>query len=394
MILFFDTETNGLPKNYKGKIEDLNNWPRIIQLAWAQFDDDGNLIQQACDLIRPDGWTIPNEKFWIDNGFYTAHSEVFGIAIGTALEKFIARFNESETIVAHNMEFDYPIVFAELIRAGMTVSNEPAKVCTMKSTTDLCCIPGPYGFKWPKLVELHQHLFNAEFDGAHDALNDVLACAKCFFELKKRKFIQLGTQSTIQYSNIKKIHNLDFETYLGLPGFSHSFLKNERNGSTEEFKETDKIIVGKLVDSILTEPEKADMSHPFYPMAKSIAHKITQAFGQFISKFEKQVSFTAELTFEGHVMKTTCRLDYLFPGHSVIDLKVTDSKDIDALIRFMGYENQTWNYANVAQVKKRYIMIYSRPLKETFMKDLGVLPLRNQFWETKVLKFGKPLVAA
>jgi hypothetical protein len=37
MYLFFDTETTGLPKNYKAPVTDLNNWPRLVQLAWLFY---------------------------------------------------------------------------------------------------------------------------------------------------------------------------------------------------------------------------------------------------------------------------------------------------------------------------------------------------------------------
>ena len=37
-----------------------------------------------------------------------------------------------------------------------------------------------------KLMELYRILFNEEFTGAHDAMADVTATMKCFFELKKR----------------------------------------------------------------------------------------------------------------------------------------------------------------------------------------------------------------
>jgi DNA polymerase III epsilon subunit-like protein len=60
----------------------------------------------------------------------------------------------------------------------------------MRSSTSFCRIPGgPRGYKWPKLQELHQALFSVEFDAAHDAVADVRACAKCFFELKRRGVI-------------------------------------------------------------------------------------------------------------------------------------------------------------------------------------------------------------
>ena len=60
----------------------------------------------------------------------------------------------------------------------------------MLSATDYCQLPGRYGFKWPTLQELHSTLFNESFDGAHDALSDVRACARCFFELKFRKIVE------------------------------------------------------------------------------------------------------------------------------------------------------------------------------------------------------------
>ncbi|KAF0237889.1 MAG: DNA polymerase III subunit [Prolixibacteraceae bacterium] len=44
MYLFFDTETTGLPKNWKAPVTDLNNWPRLVQLAYLLYDSDGNQI--------------------------------------------------------------------------------------------------------------------------------------------------------------------------------------------------------------------------------------------------------------------------------------------------------------------------------------------------------------
>lgn len=198
----------------------------------------------------------------------------------------------------------------------------------------------------------------------------------------------------IAYRNIRRYDNLEFSKYTELRGYSHSFLKTEVFGNTPEFKETDKVIVGRLVDSILTDPGKADMLHLLYPIARSIAQKIKTAFGVFIKRFETQISYTAEMVFEAHVLHTTGRIDFLLPGHAVIDLKVTHAKDVHGLIKFMGYENQLWNYANLAGVKKKYIMIHSVPLKETFMIDLGIVSPRSEFWEAKILKFGLPAIAA
>jgi len=59
----------------------------------------------------------------------------------------------------------------------------------MMGSVNYCAINGPYGFKYPKLTELHQKLFNTRFDGAHDALADITATVKCFWEMKKRGLI-------------------------------------------------------------------------------------------------------------------------------------------------------------------------------------------------------------
>jgi DNA polymerase III epsilon subunit-like protein len=80
-------------------------------------------------------------------------------------------------------------VKAELIRSAMShieLGERGIKMtCTMFSSTAHCAIQGSRGNKWPKLEELHQKLFGEGFEGAHDALVDVQACARCFFELKR-----------------------------------------------------------------------------------------------------------------------------------------------------------------------------------------------------------------
>ncbi|HEY1044986.1 MAG TPA: 3'-5' exonuclease [Bacteroidia bacterium] len=191
--LFFDTETNGLPKDWKAPVSSVDNWPRIIQLAFAVFNEQGEIIHKYCALIKPDNWVIPNEKFWIDNGYSTEKSLELGIPILEAINEFNSYLSNCTHLIAHNMAFDEKIVGAEYIRLNLKSETKPIKVCTMQSSTNFCKIPNQNGyasFKWPKLEELHNVLFKTSFDGAHDALNDVIACAKCFFELKRLEVIK------------------------------------------------------------------------------------------------------------------------------------------------------------------------------------------------------------
>ena len=52
MYLFFDTETTGLPKNWKAPVTDVNNWPRMVQLAWETYDVQGNLLARNNHIIK------------------------------------------------------------------------------------------------------------------------------------------------------------------------------------------------------------------------------------------------------------------------------------------------------------------------------------------------------
>lgn len=196
MYLIFDTETTGVPKNYKAPMADLDNWPRVIQLAWAMYDENHQLVASRCDLIKPDGWVMPQERFWIENGFSQFQSLKEGIAISVALDHFIEALEKCRYLIAHNMKFDHNIVGAEMLRLGMSTGYKIQKICTMESTTSLVAICNNYGgFKWPKLEELHVYLFRSNFEGAHDAGYDVAATAKCFFELVNRKVITLNHES-------------------------------------------------------------------------------------------------------------------------------------------------------------------------------------------------------
>jgi hypothetical protein len=192
------------------------------------------------------------------------------------------------------------------------------------------------------------------------------------------------------YNKITRYESLPFNEYLKLPGISHSFLKQQKNGITPVFNMTDNIRLGSLVDSIITEPKAANFNHSLYKPAKNIAGALTSNFGSLINNFKKQISFTAEIEFEGLIMPTKGRPDFLLEGHAVIDLKITQAKNIKALIEYMGYMNQLWHYSRLAGVNKAYIMIHSVPLNKTFVEPINVTG-RNTFWEDHILNFGKIL---
>lgn len=190
-FLFFDCETNGLPINYKASYTEVDNWPRVIQLGWILADIDQKVLENFNLLIKPDGWAIPREEFWIKNGHFTEKNEAEGTPIDTVLGAFMASKMQADVLVAHNLNFDHRIVWAEIIRSGRQPRSGMPKICTMMSSTKYCNLPGKRGPKWPKLEELHEKLFGVGFDGAHDAGADIAATMKCFFELVRRGVITL-----------------------------------------------------------------------------------------------------------------------------------------------------------------------------------------------------------
>ena len=185
MYLFFDTETTGLPKNWKAPVTDLNNWPRLVQLAYLLYDNQGNQINGGDVIIQPNGFLIPSEASAI-HGITTEKANREGIAVESVLRDFQILIDQADQLVAHNMSFDEKIMGAEFLRNRMPDSiATKKKICTMQRSTNFCAIDGPYGYKWPKLSELHYKLFNTGFEEAHNAAVDINATAKCFWELKR-----------------------------------------------------------------------------------------------------------------------------------------------------------------------------------------------------------------
>jgi DNA polymerase III epsilon subunit-like protein len=190
MYLFFDTETTGLPKNYQAPLDDFLNWPRLVQIAWALYDNEGNPWGSQSYIIKPEGFVIPEEVAKIHR-IPQARALAEGVPLSEALTQFSADVKAASYLVAHNIDFDEKIVGSELLRQKMpNYLDEINKICTMKSSVNFCKISNNRGtYKWPNLAELHYCLFQTDFPEAHDALVDVLACAKCFFELKRRNAI-------------------------------------------------------------------------------------------------------------------------------------------------------------------------------------------------------------
>lgn len=192
MYLIFDTETTGVPHNKTAPLTDLDNWPRVVQIAWQLHDCAGKLLSQHNYIIRPDGFDIPFKAEQV-HGISTRRAQEEGHPLAEVIGKFSKDLESTTALVGHNIEFDINILGAEFIRLGLKPDPllEAKKVDTGLVSVDFCKLSGGPGgkFKMPRLSELHQKLFGKDFDDAHDASYDVAATARSFFGLVKQKVV-------------------------------------------------------------------------------------------------------------------------------------------------------------------------------------------------------------
>jgi len=236
MYLIFDTETTGLPKRWDAPLSDSENWPRCIQIAWQIHDASGELIAHQDYLIQPTGFTIPFDSEQV-HGISTALAEEQGVSLSEVLEDFQAAIKGVAYVVGHNISFDRNIMGAEFLRQGLEDPLEGKTVidtCTEETAT-LCKLAGGRGgkFKLPTLGELYVHLFQVQFEEAHNATADVEATARAFFELlRKNEIHPKGFQNQEEQTKAIRSRTVPFE----LIGLSHQNLKKASSGLKKEQK--------------------------------------------------------------------------------------------------------------------------------------------------------------
>lgn len=187
-ILFFDTETSGLP--IKGLPFDHPAQPKIVQLAAILTQDTGEEIS-SFNVIIDNGVDIPTAASQI-HGITTDMALWLGIKPKAAAYLFNRYLDVADLIVAHNIKFDLQMLELQGI-VGFPLKH--SKFCTMDATRDICQLPptekmvaaGFGGYKAPKMSEAYAHFFGKEFDNAHNAMADVTACKEVFFKLEAMK---------------------------------------------------------------------------------------------------------------------------------------------------------------------------------------------------------------
>jgi DNA polymerase III epsilon subunit-like protein len=224
-ILVFDTETTGLPKSKFISPSTLHQWPHIVQFSYIIYDTSLNDIIQTKDYVvkLQEGILIPEDSFKI-HGITNEISQKNGIHINDILSEFFYFLRGVDILIGHNVEFDINMIKVELLRIINKNYFTPEQIkfykyelhfltnfknisCTLKDSITFCNIQltdknGNSYLKYPKLIELHEKLFNKSPTNLHNSFNDILVTLRCFMKLKHNIDLIDNCNSFKKYSNL------------------------------------------------------------------------------------------------------------------------------------------------------------------------------------------------
>ncbi len=183
-LLFIDTETSGLPKDWEKPYSAKDNWPFCVQIAWIIYTKEGKQLKQENHYINENDFKISassikihgiTHKFLGENG--KSRKEVLKMLYDDVIKY-------QPLVIGHFMDFDYKMTGVDFYRTGI---ENPVKkemtFCTMRAATFMIKNPS---LKFFRLGDLYEALFHTKLYNQHNALVDAKATADCFFELIKR----------------------------------------------------------------------------------------------------------------------------------------------------------------------------------------------------------------
>lgn len=188
-IIFYDTETTGLPE-FKLPSES-ECQPHIVQLAAILADEDTrNVLATLNVIVKPEGWIIPEESIAV-HGITQDVAEKVGLPEKEVVSLFY-QLCQGAKRVAHNRTFDQRIVRIALKRYEFSEEylNKWAEKedhdCTMLMAKPIMQLPPKlrYGYKSPRLEEAYKYFTDRELVNAHSALADATACMEIYWAMK------------------------------------------------------------------------------------------------------------------------------------------------------------------------------------------------------------------
>jgi len=177
-VIFFDTETTGLPKNKKiTAIDSSNNWPDLVSICWMIYEGDRH-IRTEDYIIKPSNWEIDATEI---HGITDEIAHKKGKQLGDVLSLFLHDLARCKFVIAHNLNFDKNVIF-NACKWRLHIDPIPfwkaSEFCTAEHGKEEMKIPNLFdknrGYRYPKLDELYFDTFNILApENSHNAKRDV-----------------------------------------------------------------------------------------------------------------------------------------------------------------------------------------------------------------------------
>lgn len=180
-VLFVDTETSGLPTDWRQPYAVAGNWPHIAQLAWVVYTRDGRRVKTENHYLQIPAGVMSRASQRIHGltpEFLQEHGEA-AAPVMQLLHDDLLRYHP--LVVGHFMELDFHMIGAGFYRVGLpNPLGELPTFCTMTTTARFVRHTRQ---RYLPLGELYQRLFGRPLRRQHNAAVDAEATADCFFEL-------------------------------------------------------------------------------------------------------------------------------------------------------------------------------------------------------------------
>ena len=219
-FLIFDVETNNLMPKQKpnGPRLTIDDYPHILQLSFVIYDSNEMKITKSYDAyVNINENVVISDSITELTGITKDICKKKGVPIITILKEFYDAYVNCDVLIGHNMEFDVEMIKIEIERnraeilsafpCVFTTFNDTyekihniERYCTMRKGIPICNIlveskiPGkPPTKKYPRLLELYQHLFVGETaNGLHDSMVDTLVCLRCYLKMRHNIIIDVN----------------------------------------------------------------------------------------------------------------------------------------------------------------------------------------------------------
>lgn len=194
LALFYDVETQGLP--LFDQPNEHPEQPHIVQLGACLVDVDAKkIISQLDVVVKPDGWTIPDNVAVI-HGITTEFASDVGIPEKAAVEMLLELWRSQRLRIGHNEQFDARILRIACLRHAPLFADPwkaGAAHCTQLLATPVLKLPptermraaGRNHYKSANLREAYKHFTGRELENAHSAMADVRACMAVYFAVRQ-----------------------------------------------------------------------------------------------------------------------------------------------------------------------------------------------------------------